>query len=87
MNTDSQTIELTVPNFGESEKIELVEWFKHPGDTFKEGDELADLVIDKAAFTLEAPQSGKIIEIFAANNSEVCQGQKLALIQIGRYPK
>ncbi len=56
-------IELRVPDLGDSDSIELLSWNIAPGETFQAGDELCEMVTDKAAFSLEAPEPGTLDEI------------------------
>ena len=75
-------IDICIPNIGDADQIELIEWHIREGESFSKGDELCDLVTDKAAFSLEAPEEGKLLEIFVTNKSTVKIGQKAARIQI-----
>ncbi len=79
----SRIIEISVPDVGDADQIELVEWHKQAGDNFEQGDELCDLVTDKAAFSLEAPQKGRLVEILIGNKQSVKVGQKVARVEIG----
>jgi len=74
-------IELKVPDFGETEKIELISWFIKEGDSFIEGDELCELVTDKAAFSIEAPSAGKLSKIIIKSNAIVKIGELVALLE------
>jgi len=53
----SDEIPLNVPDIGDTDKIELVSWNISAGQSVKEGQELCELVTDKAAFPLESPFS------------------------------
>ncbi len=70
-----EMIELNVPDIGDTDSIELVKWHKKRGELFKEGDELCEMVSDKATFSLEAPQGGKLVEIVIPERSKVRVGQ------------
>jgi len=60
-------IELITPDLGDTEKIELVRWNVRSGDRVEEGDELVELVTDKAAFPVESPAAGVVSEIFISS--------------------
>lgn len=77
-----KVIELEVPDIGDAESIELVEWHIKEGQAFKKGDELCDLVTDKAAFSLEASQDGQLIEIIISNKKNVVVGEKVARVRV-----
>ena len=78
----SGELTLNVPDIGDADQIELIEWKFGHGDSFKEGDELCDLVTDKAAFSLEAPSNGVLIEQLAGKGSQLKVGQPLAKVKL-----
>ena len=79
---DDQKIPLMVPDVGEVSSIELIEWHVAPGDTVRQGQELCELVTDKAAFPLESPFDGVLAEILKPQGSWVNQGDTLAILQL-----
>lgn len=79
---ETQEIELKIPNVGDTASIELLEWHVHEEQDFSAGDELCDLVTDKAAFSLEAPQAGKMLKILVEKQANVKVGDIVARIQI-----
>lgn len=62
------------------DKATVSYWYKSPGDTVKEGEDLVELVTDKATFNMPAPQSGVLKTITISEGSEVKVGQVLATI-------
>jgi len=66
---DANTIDVTV-----------TAWRKRPGDAVREGESLAELTTDKAAFDLEAPASGTLLAVLAAPKSVVPSGYILGVI-------
>lgn len=77
-----KTIDLKIPDIGDADEIELLKWNYQAGQTFSEGDELCDLITDKAAFSLEAPQKGKIIKIIVPERSKVKVGDVVAIAEV-----
>ena len=75
-------IELKIPDVGDADTIELVSWNIEEGQAFSEGDELCDLVTDKAAFSLEAPEGGKVIRILKQGKCQVKPGEKVAVVEL-----
>lgn len=71
-------VSLKVPDIGDADKIELVAWHVTAGDTVSDGQELCELVTDKAAFPLESPHDGRIAKILEPVGSVVSVGQTLA---------
>lgn len=74
-------IPLLAPDIGDAEKIELVVWNVKAGDAVREGQELCELVTEKAAFPLEAPRAGSLAEIVAPAGSLVRVGETLCYLE------
>jgi pyruvate dehydrogenase E2 component (dihydrolipoamide acetyltransferase) len=61
-----------MPKQGQSvETCIITKWFKQKGDAVKTGDLLFSYETDKAAFDVESPADGKLLEIFYNDGSEV----------------
>jgi pyruvate/2-oxoglutarate dehydrogenase complex dihydrolipoamide acyltransferase (E2) component len=61
------SVELTVPKVGLTvETLEVIAWHKAAGDAVEEGENVVDLAADKADLAVEAPTSGVLAEIRAA---------------------
>jgi len=71
-------IELKIPDIGDAKEIELVVWHAAEGDTVEEGEELCELVTDKAAFPLEAPFRGRLTAILKKKGEAVVVGETVA---------
>jgi pyruvate dehydrogenase E2 component (dihydrolipoamide acetyltransferase) len=66
------SIAVTMPRQGQSvETCIITKWFKQKGDPVKAGDILFSYETDKAAFDMEAPVDGTLLEIFFGEGSEV----------------
>lgn len=59
----------------------LSRWYSRVGDVVQAGEPLADLVTDKVEVTLEAPETGKVREIFVEEGATVPVGTRLAVIE------
>jgi pyruvate/2-oxoglutarate dehydrogenase complex dihydrolipoamide acyltransferase (E2) component len=55
-------------------------WHKSVGDSVKEGEDLVELVTDKATFNMPAPVSGILKEVKASEGDDVIVGQVIAVI-------
>ncbi len=75
-------IPLNVPDIGDAEKIELVNWTIEAGAAVEADQELCELVTDKAAFPLECPHTGVIIEIKKQAGDLVKVGETLAILEV-----
>lgn len=78
----TKTIE--VPPLGEQKQTEtlLNLWYVEEGQAVEEGDDLAELVTDKAAFTLPAPEDCRVVRILVKEGVAVKPGDKLAEVEI-----
>lgn len=81
-NCMARIVELKIPDIGSNDGIEVVRWNKQPGEHFTAGDELCELVTDKAAFSLEAPKDGKLLEICIAEKSHPKIGDLAARVEV-----
>jgi pyruvate dehydrogenase E2 component (dihydrolipoamide acetyltransferase) len=63
-----------------ADDITLVGWLVKETEIVKEGDDMAELVTDKASFDLPAPKSGKIARLFKEPGDKVLAGEIIAEI-------
>lgn len=73
---------LKTPDLGDTDKIELIQWNYKPGDKINQGDEIIELVTDKAAFPVESPFSGTLKSILLPAGSIVKKGEILGILEI-----
>ena len=74
--------EVKLPPIAEGvDKANVSYWHRAAGDSVKEGDDLVELVTDKATFNLPAPVSGTVKEVLVAEGDEAKVGQVLAKIE------
>jgi pyruvate dehydrogenase E2 component (dihydrolipoamide acetyltransferase) len=57
-------------------------WYVEEGQQVKAGDDLAELVTDKAAFNLPAAEDGRVVRLLLKEGAAVKPGDKLAEIEI-----
>ncbi len=81
LNMSETTISLIVPDIGDAGRIELIGWSVTSGDLVRAGEEICELVTDKAAFPLEAPCNGRILAICKNSGSLVRVGEELATLE------
>jgi len=76
--------EVRLPELGEDAGNEAtVSYFYFDvGEEVKEGDDLVEMVTDKATFNVPSPVSGKLAEIRASEEQVVKIGEVLAVIEI-----
>ncbi len=74
-------IDARLPVLGEGiEKASVSYWHRSIGEHIKEGEDLIELVTDKATFNMPSPATGVLKEILAQEGDEVKVGQILARI-------
>ena len=72
---------VTLPPLAEGvDKANVSYWHRSIGDAIKEGEDLVELVTDKAAFNVPSPASGILKEVLIEEGNEVKVGQVLAKI-------
>jgi len=77
--------QIEVPPLGEQKQTEtlLNFWYVDEGQDVKAGDDLAELVTDKAAFNLPASVTGRVVKILVKEGATVKPGDKLVEIETG----
>ena len=74
--------EVKLPDIAEGiDKANVSYWHHAVGDSIKEGEDLVELVTDKATFNLPAPVSGTLKEVLVNEGDEVKVGQILAKVE------
>ena len=58
-------------------------WYVDVGEKVQEGDDLVQMLTDKATFDIPSPVAGKIVKVLAAEEQSVKVGQVLCQIEIG----
>jgi pyruvate/2-oxoglutarate dehydrogenase complex dihydrolipoamide acyltransferase (E2) component len=74
--------EVKLPSLAEGvNKASVSYWHKSVGDSVKEGEDLVELVTDKATFNMPSPVAGKLKEIIIQEGNEAKVGQTIAIIE------
>jgi len=78
----TKTIE--IPPLGEQKQTEtlLNLWYVEEGEAVREGDDLAELVTDKAAFNLPAPEDCRVVKLLVKEGAAVKPGDTLAEVEV-----
>ena len=73
--------EVKLPSLAEGvNKASVSYWHKSVGDSVKEGEDLVELVTDKATFNMPSPATGKLKDIIVPEGDEAKVGQTIAII-------
>ena len=71
-----------LPELGEGiTKATVACWHARPGEDVKAGDDLVEVVTDKATFNIEAPASGVLKSVAVAEGGEGAVGAVLGTIE------
>jgi pyruvate/2-oxoglutarate dehydrogenase complex dihydrolipoamide acyltransferase (E2) component len=74
--------DIRLPSLAEGvNKATVTYCHKSVGDNIKEGEDIIELVTDKATFNMPAPVSGILKEILVSEGDEVTVGQVVARIE------
>jgi len=75
--------EVKLPPLGDDapDEAEISFWYVEEGETIEEGQDMVEMVTDKAAFTVPAPVAGTIQTILAKEGDKVKVGQAMASVQ------
>jgi pyruvate dehydrogenase E2 component (dihydrolipoamide acetyltransferase) len=74
--------DVKLPSLAEGvEKATVTYCHKAAGDSVKEGEDLIEMVTDKATFNMPSPSSGVLKEILVTEGDEVMVGQIVARIE------
>jgi len=74
--------EVVLPELGEGiEKASVSFWHKKEGESVKEGEDLVEMVTDKATFNLPSPANGTLSQIISEEGKEVRVGEVLGVIE------
>ena len=74
------TTEISVPDIGDFESVEIIEILVKPGDTIKKNDPVVTLESDKSSVEVPSPFAGKISALKVKIGDKVSTGSVLALI-------
>ena len=74
------TKEISVPDIGDFESVEIIEILVKPGDTINKNDPVVTLESDKSSVEVPSPFAGKISALKVKIGDKVSTGSVLALI-------
>ena len=75
--------EFKLPDLGEDapDEAEVSFWYIEEGEEVIEGDEMIEMITDKASFTVPAPFSGTVKDLKVDEGDKVKVGQVMAIIE------
>ena len=81
------SIEISVPDIGDFESVEIIELLVKAGDIIKKNDPVVTLESDKSSVEVPSPLAGKISSLKVKIGDKVSEGSVLALIESGDEEK
>ncbi|MEM7431424.1 MAG: 2-oxo acid dehydrogenase subunit E2 [Pseudomonadota bacterium] len=78
----AKTIDITVPDLGEFENVEVIELLVSAGDVVEREDGLITLETDKAAMDVPSPENGKVESLTVAVGDTVSTGDVIGTMSI-----
>jgi pyruvate/2-oxoglutarate dehydrogenase complex dihydrolipoamide acyltransferase (E2) component len=75
--------EVKLPPMGDNapDEAEVSFWYVEEGDVVQEGQDMVEMVTDKAAFTVPAPAGGTVKEILTQEGEKVKIGDVMARVE------
>ena len=77
-----QTVDITVPDLGGSDSVEIIEVAVSEGDEVEAEDTLITLESDKASMDVPSPHSGKIVSFTVKEGDTVSEGDVIGQMEI-----
>jgi pyruvate dehydrogenase E2 component (dihydrolipoamide acetyltransferase) len=76
--------EVTLPELGDDagDEARVSFWYVDVGEQVEEGDDLVQMLTDKATFDVPSPASGKVVELLAQEDQPVKVGGALCRLQL-----
>ena len=76
-------MEVPLPDLGDDagDSAKVTFWYFKVGDAVKEGEDLVEMMTDKATFNVPSPASGTLKELRVAESDEVQVGDVLGVIE------
>jgi len=78
----SKTIEVTLPDIGDFDQVDIIEVLVSPGDSVEAEDSIITLESDKATMEIPAPQGGTVKEVMVKVGDKISQGSKILTLEL-----
>jgi pyruvate/2-oxoglutarate dehydrogenase complex dihydrolipoamide acyltransferase (E2) component len=76
--------EVALPQFADGMTEAFVaEWYAEPGGVVEAGQPLVELITDKVNMVMDAPVSGRVVELRFEAEERVAVGEVLAVVEVG----
>ena len=78
----AKLVDVTVPNIGDFENVDVIEVFVSPGDTVEAESSLITLESDKAAMEIPSPHAGKVESVAVSVGDKVSEGTLILRLEV-----
>ena len=77
-------VEVKLPELGEDagDEARVSFWYVAEGEEVEEGDDLVQMLTDKATFDVPSPSRGKVVKLLAEEDQQVKVGQVLCRLRV-----
>lgn len=76
--------EVTLPDLGDedNDQATVSNWLADEGEAVSEGDDLAEMTTDRAAFAVPSPKSGTLVEKLVDEGQAVSVGDVICTLEV-----
>ncbi|MCW4149542.1 pyruvate dehydrogenase complex dihydrolipoyllysine-residue acetyltransferase [Halomonas sp. 18H] len=78
----SRTVDITVPDLGGADDVEIIEVSASEGDTLEAEDTLITLESDKASMDVPSPHAGKLVSLTVKEGDTVSEGDVIGRMEV-----
>ncbi len=78
----AKLVDVTVPNIGDFENVDIIEVFVSPGDVVEAESSLITLESDKAAMEIPSPHAGKVESVAVSVGDKVSEGTLILRLEV-----
>ncbi|MES9965938.1 MAG: biotin/lipoyl-containing protein, partial [Sedimenticola sp.] len=80
----SNLIEVTLPDIGDFEQVDIIEVLVAPGDTLEVEDSMITLESDKATMSIPSPHAGKVSKVLVKVGDKISQGGPILMLELAK---
>ncbi|MEW9797243.1 pyruvate dehydrogenase complex dihydrolipoyllysine-residue acetyltransferase [Alteromonas sp. CYL-A6] len=78
----TETIEVTVPDIGDADEVDVIDVLVAEGDSVEAEDGLITLETDKATMDVPSPKAGKVVSLKIKEGDKVSQGSLILTLEV-----
>ncbi len=75
-------IEVTVPDIGDFQNVDVIDVLVKPGDRVVKEDPLVTLETDKATLDIPSPEAGEVVSLALAAGATVSEGDPILVLRV-----